>query len=212
MSTFLDAKTALGVKGYVIDASAEEALRAGYRRVLSERRWPFLASSGTLSTVAGQRSYDLSGLSEFGEIDAVTLDNRGNASRLVYVAPAQERVFNADDPVADFPQLWTLYGLATLRLWPVPDQTYTLNVDYVRDAADPATDASVLLIPHRFIDTMVWAAIEELSYRQRDGGAVQQATMQYERQLSTMIRAFGVRQRAGSTQVGSSDFWEQTAL
>ncbi len=211
MSTFGDLKTAFAAKGYVVDTTAEGALRAGYRRVLSERRWPFLLETATLSTAFGQREVSLTSVTDLGSVDAVVLDDGSGDQHLDFVDAQQERRLNAEDSTPDLPLFWTLHGLASLRLWPVPDKAYTLSVDYVKDPADPANDAAVLVVPHRFIDIIVWAATAELAYRQRDWSAAQNAVALYERQMATMIRSLGMEQRSGRRKIAQSPFWDEAA-
>jgi hypothetical protein len=210
VSTFGDLKDVFAGLGYVADSTAEGALRTAYLQVLSERRWAFLEESTTATTAAGQREVDLSGVTGLVGVDAVVLRSSADARvPLDAISPQEERDLYASSTATDQPIYWTLYGDRTLRLWPVPNQTYTLEIDYVIEPTSPANDASELVIPASYLDVIAWAAVVPIAARQRDYGGSQIAAGQYERRLQRMTKSLGLRQRSNSSQISHArGFWD----
>ena len=105
-------------------------LRDGFDRFINlERRWPWLETSATLSTVASQRSYAVSaiGAGDFREIISVTDTSlAGNRLHLIPIEDA-ERIYNGSLDTPSRP-LYYLEWAGNIQLYPKPDTVYPLSI------------------------------------------------------------------------------------
>lgn len=205
-------RTAIQQRGYASDtATAQtELLNSVYRRLSGMRRWPWL-ETGTagLVTIVGQSAYNLlSTVPDFLHVDAVRLEIGTEYYDLEYEREQDFRSLQHTDRTNGIPSLWTLRGRADLNLHPRPDRVYTVTVDYLKDPPDLLSDSDQPLVPATYQDILVWGAIVELAYRERDWQGVQVADANYGQRLLDMMLEYGLTQRQTSTQVVQSGTYD----
>lgn len=105
-------------------------LRDGFDRFINlERRWPWLETSTTLSTVANQRSYAMSNIASgtLREIVSVTDTSvAGNRLQLIPIEDA-ERIYNGALDTASRP-IYFVEWADNIMLYPKPDTVYPLAI------------------------------------------------------------------------------------
>ena len=125
---------------------------------------------------------------------------------LYYEPPQQFKERSYVDRDVGTPQYWT-YSQGAYRLWPRPDKTYTVDIDYVKDPADLSADGDTPLLPATYHDLLIWGAVRDITFRERDWNGNNVATKRFEDLLARMTAAHGIRQRQDSQYVRRSDFW-----
>ena len=110
--------------------------------------WRFLEAEGAFTTVASSDIYTLTALatalSVAGEITDVT---RGGVPIKVLDWQALERIsYDTQDDTATEPKYWTEFD-GKIRLWPKPDQVYTIGIFYEFRPAEMSVDSDTPAIP-----------------------------------------------------------------
>lgn len=203
-------RTALQTKGYGTDtATAQTAmLNSVYRRVAGLHRWPWLeVQDVSITTTVGDSDYSLAALTTLAHIDAVRIEKGTDRPELEYLEPQDFRDLEHVDRDNGVPLYWT-YAASELRLWPAPDQAYTVTIDYIKRTTDLSADADSPLFDSQYHDVLVWGAIAEMAFRERDWSAKNFADAEYRQRLMEMERAYGVKQRQNSSRVKRSSFWD----
>lgn len=213
--TLDDLVNAIYARGYkftqdndAIDNPALIALNSVYRYVCSSQRWPWLEAQDTsLTTTAGTTYYSLSTITDLRQLDAVRLRDSSGTYNLDYMdkQPLETRV--ADCSGNSLPRYWTL-ARGELGFFPTPDATYTIVLDYVNVPDDLAALTDVPVLPTPYHDVLVWGAIVELAYRERDywdNGVAQQSYMQ---RYKAMQEEYMLRQVQTSSRVKRSGFYD----
>lgn len=207
MTTLLQYKTAVTARGYDAVTAAPailDAINGARHDVLDHRNWSFLEASASLATVAGTATVALTSITDLLRVDAVRLSLSGAAYPVSYLPPQQFKDRRQEDLLSRAaPSYWTIYD-DVLNLWPVPDQAYTVTVDYTAKPADLAGDADTCPIPSNAKDTVAWGAAKYLAFRQRDPAAMQLAEAQFERGLARLARNDERQQRQTPSRVRQS--------
>lgn len=186
-----------------------QALNTNYRKVCGAQRWPFLEKEdSSITTALGQGSYSLSSITDLRQLDAVRLqDPQGNTRDLDNVEPQEFKSYIAGDLDGDgTPQRWTQHA-GNLLLWPVPDGPYTLLIDYICQVPDLAAADDVPVLPVTYHDVLVWGAILELAYRERDLLSQELGASYYQELYQQMKDEYLLRQRQTSSTVKRSGYW-----
>lgn len=210
--TFAQVKSAVQALGYNSDSSTAqtEMCKSVLRRVLGLKRWEFLEDTGTAALAAGSDSVavaTVSGAALGNRIDAVRLFAVGETGDddLEFVSYQQLRGLRKRDNTPARPSYWSRRGDSIL-LDCIADQAYTLDVDYLHDAAAPADDTTpVSYFPDAYMDVLVWGVAKQLAHRQRDWSAAAAADAEYQARLTEMIGEYALPQRQTSRQVAR---WE----
>lgn len=204
-------QAAIQAKGYTTDTASLQIqfINEVYREICGIQRWPFLEAQDTsISTVAGTTGYSVAGIANLREIDAVRIEVTAlqQYDTLNYMDPQEFRDMEHIDRDQSTPFFWTFIN-QTLRFYPVPDQVYTVTIDYVLAPADLAVGSDVPLLPSVYHDVLVWGAIESLAFRERDWLGRQFAQGKKEEMLKHMAEEFAVRQRQTASHVKKSGYW-----
>lgn len=217
-------KTAIQARGYATDTVTQQigAINTRYHELVGLHKWPWLeTSSGAIPTVTGQLSYALTAITDLLFVDAVRLSfpSSGTPTEeydLEYISSEDFDSYRFElgaDLVGTngIPRYWTQDGGAggSLNLLPTPDRVYKLNINYLRVPVDLTVDADTPVFPSTFHDILVWGAIVDMAFRERDWSGMQMAQGEYSRMLGQMERAHAVRQRQNSTHVKRTRWWNQ---
>lgn len=199
-------RTRLQQLGYATDTATAQTsmINAAYRRLIGMRRWWFLevANNQALTCVAGTQSYDIDAtVTDFLHIDGVRLEiSTDYLNPLKYLQPAEFFEIAHQDRVNSEPKYWTRVN-DKLYLHPRPDRAYTIDLDYVKDPAALSADGDKPVIPAAYRDVLIWDAVRQIAFRERDTQGWSLANTQYYEILNDMIRQDGLEQRRGSQEV-----------
>jgi hypothetical protein len=101
-------------------------------------------SSGTFNTVASQEWYstsDLAAIATSPRIISLTLVNDTTRYEITRRTFDEIEVMASDSVAGGMPTDWA-YWRKQVRLWPIPDQVWSITMNYVDRLAAPADDAS----------------------------------------------------------------------
>lgn len=155
----------------VADATIDLYIKDGYDRIIAlERRWPFFETSSTLTAVANQRDYPLSGIGAGSWAEVVSLVSPSAGTRLELISYDQgEDTFiarNAD--AAGRPRYYSEWG-DTLQLWPKPDSAYSFLVrGYRKPNSWHLSDGIEVDADERFHRSLIYYAVAQLYQLQED--------------------------------------------
>ena len=205
-------RTSIQAKGFGSDgafiSAQNEAINAAYRRVAGEHRWPWLERLSTsLTTIAGNSSVSLTPITDLMWVDAVRLTDGTSNYDLTPLADQDLRSREHEDRFPDLPVWWAeVFG--EIRLYPIPDKAYTVVLDYLTTPPELGADGDSPLFDTTFHDILVWGAISDLAFRERDYTGQAVADKNYDARLRSMMAAYGIRQRHGGSRVAHSRFWD----
>lgn len=198
-------------RGYSIDQVTPSIVNAVYREVLSLARWPFLEKQSTsISTTAGVGGYPLNSIaSDWLLIDAVRIEQPAiqQYNNLTYSSPQEFRDNEHVDRGLGTPYLWTAIN-QNLRLYPIPDGVYQVDVDYIQQPPDLAASGDVPIIPLLYHDILVWGSVAQIAYRERDWIGQNVANTEKESRLKRMSEEYLLRQRQSDSHVKRSGYWD----
>ena len=120
------------------DASLDMYIKDGYDRIMSlERRWPWLETSGTLTTVVDQRDYALSliGAGNLREITSIVNPAQHARLQLISYDQGEDVYLTVGADSNGEPRFYSTWA-SNLQLWPKPDSAYTLLVRGYREPSD----------------------------------------------------------------------------
>jgi hypothetical protein len=143
----------------------------GYERMIAlDRRWPFFEKSWTLTTVAEQPSYLLSGIGT-GDVREVTsvVDNSAGGLRLTMVDHTDgEALWLGSNDVSGTPRHFSIWQ-QSLYLWPKPETAVTLYLrGYRKPTAWHDNDATEVDADERLHQSLVYYAIAQVYQLQEE--------------------------------------------
>ena len=147
-------------------------LKDGFQRIINlERRWPFLETTYTLSTVADQRDYATSTIGS-GDLREVTsiLDNSTSGNRLSLISIDEaEAVWHGSFDTPTRPLFYAEWG-DVIKLYPKPDTVYPLTVRGYRKAGYLWTTNLNLQVDcdERLHNAIAYYAVAQAYKRQED--------------------------------------------
>lgn len=147
-------------------------LKDGFQRIINlERRWPFLETTYTLSTVAGQRDYATSSIGS-GDLREVTsvLDNSTSGNRLSLISIDEaEAVWHGSFDTPTRPLFYAEWG-DVIKLYPKPDTVYPLTVRGYRKTSYTWTANLSLQVDcdERLHNAIAYYAVAQAYKRQED--------------------------------------------
>lgn len=203
-------RTAIQQKGYGTDTATAQTglINSIYRRIGGEHRWPWLEAQNTsITTTAGDPDYSLAAITDLAHIDAVRVHRGTEYPQLSYIAPQDLRDMEHVDRDNGTPRFWT-YVNAQLRLWPAPDAAYTVTIDYLKRPTVLSADGDTPIFDSTYHDVLVWGAVAELAFRERDWSAKNFADAEFNLRYNEMKRSYGLKQRQNATHVKRSSFWD----
>jgi hypothetical protein len=214
-------QAAIQAKGYGTDTAAQQILFINevYREVCGLNRWKFLEGQDTsLTTIVSQQAYNLSSTAGGGinlnggawrNLDAVRIEIAPliEYNNLKYKQPEEFMELWEIDRDVSTPYYWTFY---TQQLWlyPVPDNAYTVRIDYIIEPPDLSLGTDVPLIPTQYHDILVWGAVENMAYRERDWLGRQFAEQKKAKMIQQLEEEYWIQQRQTSNQVRRSGYWD----
>ncbi len=197
--------------GYGTDTEGPQLLMLSQlqKRIVNARRWTFLLETVTKTTTAGAETVALDAtLGATQRVDAVwAKDSGSNPIQLEYVEPEVLKQYTHDNTSTGRPRYWSRFG-QNLILYPIPDATYTLTVDVVKNPAKLATKSENVIIPDSHTDILVWGVIEQISFRERDWDGHNFARQMYAELFTEMLAQYGMPQRQQATHVTDSGQWD----
>ena len=147
-------------------------LKDGFQRIINlERRWPFLETTYTLSTVANQRDYATSTIGS-GDLREVTsiLDNSTSGNRLSLISIDEaEAVWHGSFDTPTRPLFYAEWG-DVIKLYPKPDTVYPLTVRGYRKTSYTWTTNLNLQVDcdERLHNAIAYYAVAQAYKRQED--------------------------------------------
>jgi hypothetical protein len=213
LPTLLDYKNAItahGIESVTTASAITAAINAARRRVVRAHRWKSLeVIDSTLTTTAGSSTVALP--DPTWRIDAVRVrDAAFQYHELVYREPEEVRRLRLLDSDPGVPAYWSQHA-KNLILYPIPDATYTVAIDYVSSAVPSLvsdSDTDTVLTTDITLDAVAWAATRDLAVRMRDYNLASTAEAQYQTEMALAIRQDTTPQRQQARQVQSNpDRW-----
>lgn len=210
LSDIRDAAQALG---YGSDTAAQQTIFINdcYREITSKLRWPFLEKQdSTLVTVAGTGIYSLP-MSDWRNLDAVRLQQTTSQIYVntQYMQPQDFRDLEHTDRFTGTSYRWTQLD-QKLHLFPIPDDVYTIVIDYIFEPPDLVNDGDVPVLPTPYHDILVWGCVESAAYRSRDWIGRQFAQSKKEQKIQRMEEEYLIRQRQTSSHVKKTGQWRRS--
>ena len=198
----------LQLKGYGTDTAEAQTsmLNSVYRKIIRMRRWWFLevADDQSLTCVAGQQQYNLNSIADLLHVDRVRLQSGDDYLFPRYLPHKQFFEEAHEDPSQGAPIYWTWVN-KTLYLHPLPDTNYAIELDYVKDPPDLSGDDDEPVLPAAYQDLLVWGAIREITFRERDTEGWSIANTEFVEGLREMTHQDGLVHRADSDEVEHTD-------
>lgn len=162
VSEIMDAADDHGFSEYA-DATKLVYLNAVYHDLLHRESWPFLEAEANLTFIAGTATASSGWPTDFGKLLSLVSTTDGlplvpmRKDELRKALPA-----NLTDQGTPRLYYWTA---STLSVWPVPDGTRTLKLEYVKQAADLSTGTleAAILLPARHHDVLLLGLLERLA-------------------------------------------------
>lgn len=124
--------------------------------------WPFREVTDTITTIAGTQEYTLS--SEFTDIDAsniISVAIQGaSQKKLTYWPFNQLRAYKPDfdQDASAVPQIYYVKA-GKIGFWPVPNDAYTVAVDYYKLPTELSSDSDTSIIPVSYRDALIHYAL-----------------------------------------------------
>lgn len=209
-------RTAIQARGYGTDTVTHQnqLINSVYRRVSAMHQWPWLEVTKTFSTTPGTDTYTFSGLTVTDFVhaqslriyDSVTGEALGSQ---LYLRPQDFYDIQREAVTASgTPEAWTVDNAnGQIVLWPIPDVAYSVEFHYVKRPPELSADGDTPLMDSEYHDVLVWGAVKDLAYRERDTSGYSIANSEYLMALKEMERAYGVKNRQNSSQVRRSGHW-----
>lgn len=124
-------------------------IQQAYSLVLKAYPWTFLWARGTFDLVDGSTACDLSALPNIGRIWADSWVDRTSTGgrRPSFISWGSLDTLSLDSTVEGAPIHWTRFPDASVVVYPIPDQAYTIRLDYQKDGHTLAANADEPLIP-----------------------------------------------------------------
>lgn len=153
------------------DGTLDLYIKDGYDRVMSlERRWPWLETSATLTTVTDQRDYPMSliGAGDLREITSLLNPSRQTRLTLISYDQGEETFIATNSDAVGEPRFYSVWA-GNVQLWPKPDSAYTLLVRGYRKPSNwHLSDGVEVDADDRLHAALVYYAVAQLYQLQED--------------------------------------------
>lgn len=181
------------VKRYGFDDSdpLDSWINAAYHDVESVTEWPFLEGFvPSTNTVAGSNVLSLP--SDLGKIISIR-----ETTTMVKLDFVSRRAFERDvaDPTTPGkPTEYTLIGLETIQLYPVPDAIYSMSLYYAKELVDLTDAAPALGIPSRLHYAVALSAVRYGLMAESEEERAHEAESLYNDALGRAMSYYGLRE------------------
>lgn len=155
--------------------------------IYSRANFSFKEGEATFSTTAGTQSYTFASIGS--DVDKVSqVFDLTNEIELQYVSYKDllSAYKDMSDDTQNKPIYWTVQG-STLKLYPIPDDTYSMQVNYVKSLSDPSDADETLAIPDRFSELVVLGTYQKALEWNDDFDYASVIERQYEQKLARMV-------------------------
>lgn len=194
-------------------AAQNQALTEAYYDVYGRREWQFRQrNAAAFSTLVVGNPVVPAVPSDFLRVKSIWLNLGTVHNQPLWEHDADElEAWLAQDQGTGAPLYFSLRGGATdsIIVYPRPDKTYQVNMNYVRKALAADFDGSSESppFPEHFHPVLAWRVLMGIGgFRQRDPQQFNQAKTEYESVLLRMERE-DTRQRPTQTHVSPWDGW-----
>lgn len=205
--TLAQLQAAIQAHGYDSSTAADQLvfINNTYRQLHGKARWPFLeAQDTTMSTTAGTWIYAWP-MTNWRNIDAVRLTQVAFQGyfNMEYMNPQDFRDLENSYPQPGQPEYWSMID-QKLHIWPPPDGVYNVVIDYIIEPPDLAAPTDIPILPVAYHDILVWGAIKQIAYRERDLYSNEIANGEYQTALQQFQEEYNLVQRQTSARVKKS--------
>ncbi len=191
-------------------ASAQNGwINAEYRILGGMRRWKWLEARTTVGIVQGFSAVTPSA-TDIRNIDRVYIaDLQGNDFLLTWkptqwVVEKQHRFNQVTDQAP--PRYWTQFA-GQILVYPIPDASYTLQIDYVKNVTALVADIDVPLVPEAYDDILVWGAVARGAVRQNNWLTRDFASQQRQQVVNEMLAEYAKDQTQNADEVEQTGIW-----
>ena len=155
----------------VSDTLLNMYIKDGFDRIIAlERRWPFYQKTFTMTTVVGQRAYDINAIGD-GNLREITsiVDTSTVGNRLEFISyDDAEAVWVGSYDQVQRPLYFTLWQ-DQMHLWPKPDTTYPLTIRGYRKPDDwSSSDSTEVDADERLHQCLVYYGVAQVYQLQED--------------------------------------------
>jgi hypothetical protein len=184
-------KTAVKAYGFSDDDPLLTWINAALHEFEEAYPWPFLDKVGTVVTVANLDTVALPA----DLFIAHKIRIPAEAETLIYVPRNQWEDEIEDHTDLGIPSHYTLVGLTSMLLYPIPDAIYSIRVSYRRLIADLAADGDIPDIPTKYHYKIVYGAAAIGLKTEEDADAqAQSARSDFDSAIASAISDFTGRQ------------------
>lgn len=209
--TLADVQAGIQARGFAADATSvalQTALvNSTGRNLTVARRWRWREATANLATVVGNSAVDITGLTALQDLDTVRLAlGTTILADLTYWDTERLREHLHVDRVNAQPRHWTRYA-GGLLVYPLPDQIYTIPVDYLKKWTLLSAGGDVPIVPEEYQELLVYGPLIALAHRERDWNEKAAAQSDYNSLYAEMAVADGRQPRQTSSRVVESGFF-----
>lgn len=147
-------KTALKRFGFSDSDPLVLWLNEGLRQFVDAYPWPFIEAIATVNTVAGTETLTLP--ADYFSVIKARITTEGLP--LEYIGRIQYEDEIGNTTATGKPTMFTIVGLNTMYLSPVPNAVYPIRLYYRKTVAELVNDADVAAIPAAYHYTVVQGA------------------------------------------------------
>lgn len=176
--------------------------------ICTRANFPFLEGSTTTSTVASTQDYTITTIDS--TIDKIrSVIDITNETNLQFMDPHEMDATYLDmsDDTTSKPLYWTIYG-DTLRLYPIPDDAYTLQIRFKKTPTTLTNTTDVAEIPDRYVEAVVLGTYQKALEWNDDFDYAAAIQNQYEQKVSKIIADYTEKTSGQSKTIP----WERPEL
>lgn len=171
------------------------------RYICNSRRWRFMEKVFIGTVTTGSANYAVP--TDFQSAVNITLTSPDNSAAFIPYMPFEQFDQLYPDPTAATngrPLLWYRFGL-TINFYPAPDQTYTMNLRYLKVPTTMTLDTDVPDIPLEFQEVVTLGAYAKALERNDQFDQAEAIMKQYRDGLDAMTRRLQTAQLGQPTVV-----------
>jgi hypothetical protein len=161
--------------------------------ICSRTNFPFLENSTTVSTIVSTQDYTLASIAaDLNKVKSVI--DTTNERELTYVKPEEldSKYKDMSNDTTGQPIYWTVYG-DTLRVYPLPDDVYTLQVRYKANPTELTVASDTAIIPEVYSETVILGIYQKSLEWNDDFDYSVVIEKQYEQKVNKMVSDYSNR-------------------